>query len=278
MKERKWDSQLKHKILKQMIATGYEFIEIANKMMESCWRKDNNQFLNSRIVISFFIRRAVELSESFLILLQHDRLADSAILLRSFWEMGINTDFIFADDKKKETNAIRFLLNEYKGKIKLLERNKDEFKANKLDVEKRLAKLNEEIGEMKKSFSKQYRIDKWTWPNIYDRAKDSTSWVIKQAYNQVYTYICSIDHHDISFGKNYVDDNDKPLKDIKMVFLLRPDVNLVMWRGILLVIMKTFNQEFNLEWGDVLKGLELKQDREYEEMKRIDKRKKGALL
>jgi hypothetical protein len=257
--------------LDQMIATAYEFIESAKKMMESCRLKDKKHHSDSRLVISFYIKRAVELSESFLILLKDNRLADSAVLLRSFWEMGINTDFIFSDQKKKEVNAIKFLLNEYRGKINILKYNRKEFEATGINVEEELAKITAEYEKMKDFFSIKYKTDDWNWPKIFRRAMDSKSWVIQQAYNQVYAYTCNIEHHDISFGKNYVDvEVCQPFKDIKMVSLLRPDVNLFMCRSILLVIMSTFNEEFSLKWGEVLTGLQQKQDREYNEMKKAN--------
>lgn len=258
--------------LEQMFTTTYEFIDTANKMIVSCRLKDKMHFSNSRLVISFYIKRAVELSESFLILLKNNRLADSAVLLRSFWEMGINTDYIFSDQKTKEVNAIKFLLNEYRGKINILTNNRKEFEAVGINIEEALAKATKQYEESKDFFSRQHKTDDWYWPKIFQRAKDSKSWVIQQAYYQVYAYICNIDHHDMAFGKDYVDAEEcKPLKDIKMVPLLRPEVNLFMCRSILLVIMSTFNEEFSLKWGEVLTSLQEKQDREYNEMKKANK-------
>lgn len=260
-----------NEILNRMIVTTYEFIETANEMMKSCRLKERKKFSNSRLVISFYLKRAVELTESFLTLLRADKLADSGVLLRSFWEMGINTDFIFSDSKTKETNAIRFLLDEQQQKIRLVKKNKNEFRAGGLRVEERLAELIKDKEKMISFFSKQYEGKNWEWPHISERAANSKQWVIHQAYNQIYAYLCNIEHHDMHLGNNYVDvKRCEPLKKIKPEPLLRPDVNIVMLRSILIVIMKTFNGEFRLKWLDKLNKLEKKQGLEYEELRKWD--------
>ena len=256
-------------LLNQMIITGYEFIETAKKMMKSCRLKDNKHRSKSRLVISFFINRAVELSESFILLIKENRLADSAILLRTLWEMGINTDYIFSDSQIKEINATKYLLNEYPSQIRLLVKNKEEFEAAGLNVKERIKEKQEKLKRAKAALIKEYKVDSWDWPSIFARAKDSKQWVIKQAYNQIYAHTSNIEHHDMSFGQNYVDeDKCEPSKEIRIGPLLRSEINLFMCRSILLVIMKMFNEEFSLKWEDVLKSLEEKHDNEYKEMRK----------
>jgi hypothetical protein len=75
----------------------------------------------------------------------------------------------------------------------------------------------------------------------------------------------------MSFGSNYINtERCEPSNDIKYISLLRPDVNLVMLRLILIVIMKVFNEEYCLKWEEILKKMEEKQDLEYQEMKKQD--------
>lgn len=258
-------------LIDQMLAATSEFIDTAYKMVDSCRRKDKGRNSYSRLVIAFYMRRAIELTESFIILLRHNRLADSALLLRSFWEMGINTGYIFRSGKEKEINAIRSLLDEDRRRIELLERNSGEFEASGLDIKSKKAEIERHLEEAKASFTKEYKTDDWKWKRIRSRAEASEDPVLKQVYYLVYPHLCSIEHHDASFGKNYVEEEGcKPLKEIRKDFTLRPDVNLIMCRSILLVIMKTFNEEFCLRWGERLKLLEAKQGQEYAEMKKRD--------
>ena len=254
-----------------MAHTTEEFLRAADEMMASCRRKEKKQHSYCRLVISFFCSRAVELTGSFLLLIKENRLPDAGMLLRSFWEMGINTDFIYSDTKTKEINSLKYVLEEQHTKIKLLERNSAEFESDGLDVEMRLREAKRDVEKTRKEIAEKYGEVDLRWPTIYERAKDSQNWVIRQAYNMAYAYLCNIEHHDMSFGQNYIDiDQCEPLTVVKMPSLLRPDVNLVMFRSILLVIMKTFNEEFGLNWGDALAKLEKMQDDEYAAIKRKD--------
>ena len=257
--------------LNEMIETVYEFLETANGMIDSCRMKTKKKCSNCRIVIAFYLRRAIEISESFIVLIKASRFADSALLLRSLWEMGINTDYIFSDKKSKEINAIKLQLHERQEQINLLEKNKEEIRKAGLDVDTRLAELARELQEMKVVFSKEHKHTDWKWPKIFVRADRSTKWVIKQAYRQVYAYLCNIDHHDMSFGGRYVDNKKcEPLREPEPDALLRPEVNIFMVRAILIEIMKTFNEEYLLKWEDKLQVLERKQDSDYEEMRKIN--------
>jgi len=257
----------------QMMSSCYELIATARSMMESCRQKRNKRKSDSRLVISMFLNRSIELFESFLVLLKNNRLADSAILLRSFWEMGINTSYIFSDIKLKEINALKFLINEEKEKTNLLRRNLEEFKKYDCNIEKRLKELEQQKIVMVDFFNKKYKTSDLKWPKIIDRAEKTKDRVVKKAYDQIYCYLCSIEHHDMSFGRNYIDEKtDEPLEHIKTPPLLRPELNIIMARSILLVIMKTFDKEYCLKWEGVLKKLEVKHGKEYEEMKQKDEK------
>ena len=257
--------------LEEMVRTSEKYLRVARDMMASCRKKEKKRRSHCRLVISFFCSRAVELTESFRVLIKENRLPDAGMLLRSFWEMGINTDFIFSDAKTNEINSLRYILEEKRTNIKLLERNRSEFEADGLDVEKRLRDAKKDEEETKIEIAKDYGPADLRWPSIYERASNSQNWVIRQAYNMAYSYLCSIEHHDMAYGQNYLDvDNCEPLKVPKVPTLLRPDVNLVMWRSILLVVLKTFNDEFELKWDEALTNLGRMQDDEYTEIRRRD--------
>ena len=82
--------------LNKLIETSNRMLEIAKGLAQSCQLKKNKVFSYSRFVASFFLRRAWEMFESFLTLVQENRIIDSAVLLRSFLEMGISLGYIFA--------------------------------------------------------------------------------------------------------------------------------------------------------------------------------------
>jgi len=257
--------------LNRMIGTGYRFIDVAKKMMLRCRLKENKVCSRSRFIISYFINRGVELSESILILIKANRFVDSALLLRSLWELGIDADYIFSKTEIKEINAIKYLLNQYKSQITLLSRNIEECEAAGLKAVERIKEKKDKLEKEQNALEKEYKVNNWKWPHISIRAGDSEQWVVRQAYKQIYTYLCSIEHHDISFGQLYADDKKcEPLKEITHSTLIRPELTIFMCRAILLVIMKTFNEEFGQEWEGILKGLEEQHDMEYEEMKKED--------
>lgn len=252
----------------RMIATGYEFVELANKMMKSCRQKDNKVRTNSRAVISFFMSRAVEGFESFLLLLRNNRLADAEVLFRSFCEMGINTAYIYPDPKLKDLLVMQFLLNESKEVIKTLNNNKDELRQDGYEVDERVAKKQSGLDKMKTDFANQFPGGDWKWPHIDERVKLSNSTVIHSMYYQVYAFASNVEHHNMFFGRDYIDlDKFEPAKVVELNPILRPELNMIIFRSILLVIMKTFNSEFQLKWDDALKGLEERQGQQHREIK-----------
>ncbi|MGD1009961.1 MAG: DUF5677 domain-containing protein [Candidatus Aminicenantales bacterium] len=254
-------------LVDRMICTGFEFIDLANEMMESCRKEKDKVALYSRPVISFFIKRATEGFESFLILLRRDRHADAAILFRSFCEMGINTDYIYSDPESKEVRAMKLLVNEIREQKNILEKNKGVFGHEGLDVEERLKKKKEDLEEMKRELLTRFREKDWKWPKLCKRVDASRSEVISNIYNLAYAYTSNIEHHDMYFGRDYISvDECEPAREIQPNPLLRPDINLVMFRSILLVIMKTFNAEFHLNWQKELERLENMHEQEYREM------------
>lgn len=263
-------------ILDKLLAASFEFLKIAKEMQQRCLEKKNKVYSDSRYIISFFFKRAIEMFESFIVLIKEQRWADSAILLRSFWEMGISTGYIYKDPKEKELNALRYLLDENEVQKKIINANLQDFKEIDSNIESRRDEIREEVDRIKKELCKKYCEQDWKLPSIEERTKQSGSIVLKQAYNQIYRYLSNIEHHNIFFGRNYVNkENCEPLEEIKEVIFLSPEVNLFMFRIIFLVILKTFNEEFQLKWKDKLSELEKTHDEEYQLLKeKVIKRNK----
>jgi hypothetical protein len=251
----------------RMIATGYEFVELANKMMKSCRQKDKKVRTYNRAVISFFMSRAAEGFESFLLLLRNNRLADAAVLFRSFCEMGIDTAYIFSDPKLKDLRVMQYLLNESKEVIKTLDKNKDELSQDGYKVDERLEKKRAGLEKMKTDFAKQFKEGDWRWPTIEKRVELSKNEVIRSMYYQVYAFTSNIEHHNMLFGRDYISlDDCGPAEVAEPNPLLRPELHLIIFRSILLVIMKIFNEEYHLKWEKALESLGEKQGQDYREI------------
>lgn len=272
---------LKADILSDLLTTSFKFVDVAKKMVQSCRLKKNKKRTYSRYIISFFFKRAIEMFESFIILIQEQKLADSAMLLRSFIEMGINVGFIFENKFKKEMNALRYILNASKAQKKILKKNIDNFKEINIDVESRLEIIEREIKEDKKKFKDKFPDHDTELPCIEQRADDSGSEVLKKAYNQLYRYFSNIEHHNTWFGRDYVDEEEcSPVEEIRREYAFAPEVNLWTFRSIFVVIMKTFNEEFSLKWEKKIQELKCLHEAEYEQMKkeRIEPKEKNDKL
>ena len=267
-------------ILGTMLTTSYGFIEVSWNMLQSCIRKKNKVGTNSRFILSFFFRRAIELFESYLALIKENRLADCAILLRSFCEMGFNMDYIYENqnEKEKEYRALQYRLTEIKTKKKITEANLEDFRLFDKNIDTTREETIRQIESIKKELSTVFPDRKVQgFPHIADLIGASKSTTIKQLYTQVYMYSCSIEHHDTIYGRDYVD-NEKcePLEEIKPNTVLRPETNLIVFRFLFLVILKTFNDEFHLNWGKKIAELEARQDAEYQQFKKVHKEAGGG--
>jgi len=251
----------------ELFELSSEFLKVANEMHQSCLRKENKVYSDSRYIISFYFRRAIEMFESFIVLTKEQRLTDSAVLLRSFWELGINTGFIYHKRKNKELNSLRYLLDEHTVQKKIINANLQEFKETDDEIEQKRDEIIEDTFRVKRELCKKYCEQDWKLPGIEERAKKSGLLVLYKAYNQVYRYLSNIEHHNIFFGKNYVDEkNCEPLKKLKENPLLAPDLNLIMFQSIFLEILKKFNEEFQLSWKDKLSELGKKHGEKYKKM------------
>lgn len=256
-------------ILSDLLKTSGKFVEIAHKILQSCLNKKNKVHSESRLIISFFFRRGLEIFETLIILLENMRYADGALLLRSFWEMGISSGYIFFSSESKELNTLRYLLQEQEERKKIINANLQEFKEFDSNIESKRDQIADNIKEIKAKLCEKYCEQDMELPPIEQRAIQSGSEVLKQAYNQVYRYTSNIEHHNYFFGINYVDEeNCEPLREIKDIALTRPEINLIMARSILLALMNYFNDEFKLNWGEKISNLQEIQDEEYNQLKR----------
>lgn len=256
--------------LKKLIETSYKMIEIAKGMLHSCQLKKNKVYSDSRLVVSFFLRRSWEIFESFIILIKEKRIIDSAILLRSLLEMGINLGYIFANNIDETENEIRALIYHLDGnrqQVKLINSNLEGFKEFDSNIEARRDELKEQIRFMEGVLKNKYRKDSWSLPKIEERANLSKSDVLKSAYNQSYRDLSNIEHHSILFGQHYVDSKDcEPIEEINHLehySQLKPSVSLFLFRIVFIEILGVFNDVFQLNWGKQLAEIRKLQDEEY---------------
>lgn len=256
--------------MQKLVETSYDLIAIAKGMQESCHIKKKKVYSHSRYIISFFFRRAWEMFESFLILIKENKIIDSALLLRSILEMGMSLGYIFADDideNENEIRAIEYILNGDKQQVKLINCNLEGFKEFDAKIETRRDELNKQIKTMEDVLKKKYDKEKWKLPSIEKRALLSKSQVLKMAYDQSYRDLSNIEHHNMLFGKHYVDGNEcEPIEEInhlKHYSQLKPSVSLFLFRIVFIEILGVFNQVFQLNWNKQLAKVRKLQDEEY---------------
>jgi len=257
--------------LNQLIKTSYEFVDIAKNMIQSCHLKKNKVYSDSRFVVAFFLRRSLEIFESFLILVKENRIIDSAVLLRSLLDMGINLGYIFAKDIKerdKEIRASKYLLEGNWHQLKLTECNIEEVKEFYKDIELRRDELIKQIKIIESHMKKKYGIKKWKrLPSIKQRAKLSNYKILERAYKQSYLDLSSIEHHNVLFGQHYVDsDKCEPIVEInhlKHFPQFEPSVNLYLFRMVFIEILNAFNDAFQLKWEEKLLEMRKVHEGEY---------------
>jgi len=94
---------------------------------------------------------------------------------------------------------------------------------------------------------------------------------LKKVYNQVYGYYSNIEHHNIFFGKHYVDaENCEPKENIEGFEKLphvKSSVALYLFRIIFIEILGVFNYEFQLKWGEKLSEMRKVHEEEYDLLK-----------
>lgn len=246
-----------------------ELIELVKKMLETCCLKKEKVKSYSRIIVSFYFRRSWEMLESFIILIKADRLVDAALLLRSLCDMAINLGYMTADSNRKKIRAMRLMLKGNKAQLTLINTNLKEFKELDSNIEARRDKLKENLEKIEADWKKEYQEENWKLPCIDQRARKAGE-VVFNYYNLVYRPYSNIEHHNIFFGQDYVDkEKCEPIEELEKftkspVFL--PDITLYMFKGLFLVILSKFNEEFQLKWGDVIKKKLEKHKEEYNKL------------
>lgn len=256
--------------LNKLIETSLKMIDIAKSMLQSCQLKKSKVYSTSRFVVSFFLRRSWEMFESFLILIKENRIIDSAVLLRSLLEMGINIGYIFAKDIDETENEIRALTYQLDGdrqQLKLTNSNLEGFKEFDSNIEARRDELKEQIRMIEGILKDKYGKEEWDLPKIEQRAILSKYDVLRSVYNQSYRDLSSIEHHSILFGKHYVDSKEcEPIEEIKHLehySQLKPSVSLFLFRVVFIEILGVFNDVFKLNWDKQLAKVRKLQDEEY---------------
>ncbi len=241
--------------LGKMIKTCKEFIALAKEMLQSCQLKANKVHSDSRKIASFFFKRSWEMFESILILIEKNRIVDSAILLRSLCNISILAEYVLKDQKLKEIRSNSYILEAEKERKKLLNKNVSELKKFRPDIDKRIAKLKSNVSNLKADWTNKHGNKSWDLPSISKMAKE-TGPRVQKYYNQVYSYYSSVEHHNLFFGESYIDmDTCEPIEtpeEIEKSVLFRPEMILFLSRGLFLEILKHFNSEFKLNWGTIL--------------------------
>lgn len=243
-----------------------KLIELAEKMLESCCLKKEKVKSYGRIIVSFYFRRSWEMFESFIILIRTGRLVDAALLLRSLCDMTINLGYMTADPNRKKIRAMRLMLEGNRAQLKLINTNLKGFKELDSKIEARRNELKEDLEKIEAEWKIEYQEENWELPTIEQRAQKAGA-VVFNYYNLVYRPYSNIEHHNIFFGQDYVDEEKcEPIGKLEKITkspVFRPDITLYMFKGLFSVILSKFNKEFQLKWGDEIKKRLEKHKEEY---------------
>lgn len=262
--------------LGKLILTSNKMIDIAKSMIRACQLKKNKVTSPPRFVVSFFLRRGLELFESFLILIKENRIIDSALLLRSLLEVGINLGYIFAKDiykTEKEIRTCRYLLDADRQCLRLLKKNLDGFRMFDNKIEARRDELQTNIEKMEATLKEIYNEVEWKFPSIEQRAIQSKDEPLQNIYNQSYSNLCDIEHHSTRFGEHYVDSKEyEPILEVnhlKYYPQFNSSVSLFLFRAVFIEILNIFNQEFRLNRETQISELRSFQEEEYPLLKEL---------
>lgn len=254
----------------KLVETSDEIIALAKEMLESCHIKKQKVYSHTRYVISFFFRRALEVFESFLILIKENRIIDCALMLRSILEMGMSLGYICSydiDESENEKRALIYMLNGIRVQKKLINCNLEGFREFDPNIEKRVDELQNEIEKIEGILKDKYGEEKCELPSIKDRALVSKSQVLLDAYNQYYRDLSSIEHHIMLFGQHYVDMEKVEPKEIvnhlEHYSQLNPSASILIFRIVFIEILNVFNQVFQLKWEEKIKEIKEMQDEDY---------------
>jgi len=258
--------------LDELINTSYELLRLSKEVMHSCRLKKNKRISASRLIISFFLRRAQETFEAFLVLLRQHCVVDASLLLRSFAEVGINTAYIFYEEKEKEKRSLQYIIEGDDAQRRLIASNIEAFKKFDPAIESRSRQLKESVRQAKDDFEKNFPGVSSSLPPINQRATQTGINILDSFYNQVYRFYSNVEHASMFFGRNYVDEKKcEPLenpKDITESPLFDPKVLLFLFRIIYFEILKAFNNEYKLNWEKKIFELYKRHESEYSLLKK----------
>jgi hypothetical protein len=253
--------------LRQLLDTSYELLGLSNEIMLSCRLKKNKTPSGGRFIISFFLRRAQETFEAFLTLIKELGVVDASLLLRSFTELGINTAFIFQDDDEKAKRSLQYIIDGDDSQRRLIESNLEAFKEFDPHIESRKDQLRESIQRAKLEFAEKYPGERPDLPPLKERAIRTEIAILDHFYNQAYRYYSSVEHSTMQFGRDYIDEHEcEPLDHLEKIedsSLFNPKVMLFLFRSIFFEILKTFNNEYLLNWEEKIITLFGKHESEY---------------
>ena len=233
-----------------------ELIGLAYEMLQSCQAKKKKKCTDSRKLMSFYFRRAWEMYESFVVLIKANRLVDAALLLRSLYNMTVDVSYMMVDLDKKENRAMQYMLKGNEAQIDLLKNNIDRFKEwGYGDHSSRLAELKENQARVIEELENAGEYERI--PSQIKQRAERAGDIVLSYYDMVYKPFSNIEHHNIFFGKDYVDDeNCEPIENPKRIFdsaVFKPEITLYMCKGLFLEVLKAFNEAFQLNWRKVIK-------------------------
>jgi len=233
-----------------------ELINLAKEMLQRCQLKKEKKCTDSRKLMSFYFRRAWEMFESFVVLIKAGRLIDSALLLRSLYNMTVDMSYMMLDAKKREDVAMIYFLKGNKAQIDLLKCNIERFEEWGYGNHKsRLAELEENQAKIKEELKKEKKYVKV--PSQIRQRAEKAGDIILAYYYLVYKPFSNIEHHNIFFGQDYVDDkNCEPVENPEKYLdtaVFKPEITLYMFKGLFLIVLSAFNEAFQLKWGEIIK-------------------------
>jgi len=260
--------------LGRLVKSSKKVIKVADDLLMSCHQETIEKYTHSKAAISFFLRRSSEMFESFLVLIKKNRIIDSALLLRSFLEMGITLGYIVSkeiNETESEKRAFQFLIEGNDYQLRLANSNREGFRRTDKGFDKRISELNGQLEELKTKYREQFGEEYLEFPCIEQRAIRSEYEIFRNIYDQSYRLLSSIEHHSFFFGQNYVEiDNCRPIRDLEHLKHhpeLKLGVSLFLFKSIYIEILNAFNDIHHLGREKQIAGLRILQEAEFRLLK-----------
>jgi len=241
--------------INKLVDTCNELIELVKQMLQDCQSKEQKVPSPYRGIVSFYFRRSWEMFESFIILIKNNRLVDATLLLRSLCNMFIDLVYISVDPTTKELKLLKYMLEIKRNQLTLINANLDNLKASNNNIELKRDELNTDIKKIEAELKSKYPKEKsWELLPMADRARKAGTTPF-MLYNRAYRYYSNVEHHNVLFGQDYVDEDkcepvSHPEEEIKKITIFQPEVILHLFSQLYIVILKEFNEEFQLKYND----------------------------